>query len=62
VSYLECLQNKTKEHWSEEKVNKELERYIVTAANKAYGYAREHKVPLKEAVFAIAIQRILENR
>jgi glutamate dehydrogenase/leucine dehydrogenase len=62
VSYLEWLQNKTKEHWPEEKVNKELERYSVSAANKAYDYAREHKVPLKEAVFAIAIQRILAAR
>jgi glutamate dehydrogenase/leucine dehydrogenase len=62
VSYLEWLQNNSDEHWTEAKVNKELERYIVSAATKAYDYSTEHEVSLKEAVFAIAIQRILENR
>lgn len=62
VSYLEWLQNKNAEHWPEEKVNSELERYLVDATRKAYDYAEEHDVSLKEAVFAIAISRILEAK
>lgn len=62
VSYLEWLQNKNNEHWPEAKVNKELERYIVDAANRAYDYTQAHGVSLKEAVFAIAIQRVVEAK
>lgn len=62
VSYLEWVQNKANEHWTEEKVNKELERYMVKAVEEAYSFAAKHEVPLKEATFAIAISRILEGR
>lgn len=62
VSYLEWLQNKAGEHWTEEKVNKELERYMVEAAAKAYDYSKKHDVSLKEAVIAIAISSILKKR
>jgi glutamate dehydrogenase/leucine dehydrogenase len=62
VSYLEWLQNRQGEQWSEDKVNKELERYMSTAVTQAYKYSQEHKLPLKEAAFAIAIKRILDKR
>lgn len=62
VSYLEWLQNKEGEHWSEERVNSELETYMESAMKAALEYSREHNVPLKEAAFAMAIKRILAAR
>ena len=62
VSYLEWLQNKSDEHWSKEKVNQELERYLTKAVSRAYQFSESQKVSLKEAAFALAIQRILEAR
>ncbi|MBA3758680.1 Glu/Leu/Phe/Val dehydrogenase [Candidatus Saccharibacteria bacterium] len=62
VSYLEWFQNRAQEHWAEERVNAELERYMVEAISKAYDYSVKHEVSLKEAAFALAIKRILEAR
>jgi len=62
VSYLEWLQNKSREHWSEERVNKELEKYLVTATRQIYDYTEDQKVSLKEAAFAVAMKRILHAR
>ncbi len=62
VSYLEWLQNKASEQWTEEKVNEKLEDYMVTAIDAAYEYAQDHDLPLKEAGFALAIKRILQAR
>ncbi len=62
VSYLEWLQNKQGEHWSEERVNSELEAYMEAAMTAALKYSQEHTVPLKEAAFALAITRILAAR
>lgn len=61
VSYLEWLQNKSGEEWTEEKVNQELEKYMVPAMAAAQAYADEHHVSLKEAAFALAIRRILNK-
>jgi glutamate dehydrogenase/leucine dehydrogenase len=62
VSYLEWLQNREGEQWPEAKVNAELERYLTRATREIYGYSQQHKLPLKEAAFAVAIQRILQKR
>jgi len=59
VSYLEWVQNRKQEQWSEEKVNAELERYMVKAIDDAYNYSNEEGVSLKEAAFSLAIKRIL---
>lgn len=59
VSYLEWLQNKRGEHWSEEKVNIELEKYLVKATNEAYKYVETEGLSLKEAAIALAIKRLL---
>jgi glutamate dehydrogenase len=58
VSYLEWVQNRASEHWSEDKVNAELERYMVKAIADAYDYATTEEVSLKEAAFALALQRL----
>jgi len=62
VSYLEWLQNKKGEQWSEGKVNQELEKYMVKAVNDAYKFGKENDMSLKEAAIALAIQRILKAK
>jgi glutamate dehydrogenase/leucine dehydrogenase len=58
VSYLEWYQNKHNEHWTEDKVNKELEKYLVKATDQVYSLARKDHLTLKEAAFAAAITKL----
>lgn len=58
VSYLEWLQNIKGEHWSEQKVNHELERYLVEATGRIYARAQKDSLTLKEAAFAEAITKL----
>lgn len=62
VSYLEWLQNKKNQHWSEEKVNTQLEQYLKKAVDDLYKTASEQKVSLKEAAFTIAIKRLIQEK
>jgi glutamate dehydrogenase/leucine dehydrogenase len=62
VSYLEWLQNKQGEHWTEARVNQEMEHYLVKATHDIWEYARVHKLSLKEAAFTIAIERMIAKR
>ncbi|MDB5160834.1 MAG: Glutamate dehydrogenase [Candidatus Saccharibacteria bacterium] len=59
VSYLEWVQNKESEHWSEERVNEELERYMVKASDDLYETAEKQDTSLKEAAFINAIRRLI---
>jgi glutamate dehydrogenase/leucine dehydrogenase len=59
VSYLEWLQNKNGERWTETKVNDMLEDYIKHAVHEVYAYAQHHAISLNEAAFAIAIKRLV---
>ncbi|HEX5395404.1 MAG TPA: Glu/Leu/Phe/Val dehydrogenase [Candidatus Saccharimonadales bacterium] len=59
VSYLEWLQNKKDEHWTEEKVNAELSGYIKPAVGSLIITADEYKVSLKEAAFIMALKRLI---
>ncbi len=60
ASYLEWLQNRQGERWTEDKVNAELERYLVAAARDVYAEMKAGGVSLKEAAFALAIKRLLK--
>ncbi len=62
VSYLEWLQNRKGETWTETKVNKKLEEYLVKATKAVYDYAAKNDASLKEAAISIAIHRILEAK
>lgn len=59
VSYLEWLQNKQNEHWSEAEVNKRLETQLKPAVITVFRYSQEHKLSLQQAAFAVAIKRLL---
>ena len=59
VSYLEWLQNKNEEHWPEDKVNRELENYLVKATDEVYAVSKEKNLTLTEAAFAVAIKRLI---
>lgn len=61
VSYLEWLQNKRGEHWSLDKVNATLEKYMVTAVEDTCNFAAKEGVPLKEAALMLAIERLIEK-
>ena len=59
VSYLEWSQNLDGTRWSEEEVNRKLEEFMISAVNNMYRVSQEEKITLKEAAFAIAIERLL---
>jgi glutamate dehydrogenase/leucine dehydrogenase len=62
VSYFEWVQNRQRFHWTEERVNDELERRIVEAfedLTDAYG---NNDVPnFRTAMYVVAIRRVLQS-
>jgi glutamate dehydrogenase/leucine dehydrogenase len=62
VSYLEWKQNKEKAHWSEQKVNDELRKYIAKAVEQMHKTSQEKNVPLKEAAFIAALNNLLYKK
>ena len=58
VSYLEWVQGRQGYWWSEEEVNKKLEEMIVKAFRAIWEKSEEKKMPLKQAAFEVAIERI----
>lgn len=60
VSYLEWVQNKQGEHWDEDRVNEQLNDYLVKAVDALYKTARRKGASLKEAAYMNAIKRLTE--
>ena len=58
VSYLEWQQNRAGEHWPEDRVNRELQNYLVKATDQIYELSKEKNLTLTEAAFAVAINRL----
>jgi len=58
VSYYEWVQNKRSESWTEEEVDDKLERAMVRAYREVADFSRAHKVDLRVAAYALALQRI----
>jgi len=59
VSYLEWVQNKAGYYWSEEEVNSKLEVMIKKAFEAIWKKSTEKKIPLKQAAFEVALERIV---
>ena len=59
VSYLEWIQNKKSEHWSEEEVNSQLNEYMKKTVKNLIQVSKEAGViNLPEAAFIIAIRKL----
>lgn len=61
VSYFEWLQNKRSETWTKERVNEELKRMIINAADRVKA-RKTDSVSLRTASYVEAILRIVEER
>jgi glutamate dehydrogenase/leucine dehydrogenase len=61
VSYFEWVQNRQRFHWSEEKVNEELERVMTDAFDGLIDAYEEHDLPnLRTAAYVVALQRVVD--
>jgi glutamate dehydrogenase/leucine dehydrogenase len=60
VSYLEWVQGKQGYWWSEKEVNDKLEVMMIKAFEAIWERATKQKIPLKQAAFEVAIERILK--
>ncbi|HEX7259390.1 MAG TPA: Glu/Leu/Phe/Val dehydrogenase [Candidatus Saccharimonadia bacterium] len=58
VSYLEWMQNRQDEHWTEQQVNQKLEKYMSEAVADLLKLAKEADVEMREAAFMLALQRL----
>ena len=59
VSYLEWVQGKAGYWWSEDEVNNKLKTLIIRAFRAVWDKSVEKKIPLKQAAFEVAIERIV---
>jgi glutamate dehydrogenase len=60
VSYYEWVQNNYGYYWSEEEVNTHLEADMVKAFNAIYDMHQKKNVPMRQAAYMVAIQRVYE--
>ncbi|MFB6129078.1 MAG: Glu/Leu/Phe/Val dehydrogenase [Halorhabdus sp.] len=61
VSYFEWVQNRTRNYWTEERVNEELESIIVDAFDDLVtAYEDEDLSTLRVAAYVVALRRVLE--
>ena len=59
VSYFEWVQNRQGFYWTEQKVNNELERFIVAAFEDLIeGYESHDVESYREAMYIVAIKRL----
>ena len=58
VSYLEWLQNKSKQHWQLEEVNQKLETYLTKATKAIVTIAEKQQVTIKEAAIIKGLQEL----
>ncbi|MFC7069052.1 Glu/Leu/Phe/Val family dehydrogenase [Halobaculum lipolyticum] len=61
VSYFEWVQNRQRFYWTEERVNEELERHIVSAFDDLTTCYEENDLPnFRTAAYVVAIQRVVD--
>jgi glutamate dehydrogenase/leucine dehydrogenase len=61
VSYLEWLQGMKNERWTEQEVNEKLHEIMTAAFGRIWDQSQKRKIPLKEAAFEVAIERIVNE-
>jgi glutamate dehydrogenase/leucine dehydrogenase len=60
VSYLEWLQNKENEKWTEDTVNQRMAELLKKAVTDMHEYSEKNQTDLKHSAFAMAIKRLTE--
>lgn len=60
ASYFEWVQNLTREHWTEEEVNRKLEVKIVKAFNDVYELSKKQKVDMRNAALMLGVGRVAD--
>ncbi len=60
VSYMEWVQNLTRESWTENEVNSKLEDRMVHAFDEVYNVHKKEKVHMRTAAYIVALTRISE--
>jgi glutamate dehydrogenase (NAD(P)+) len=60
VSYFEWTQNTQKLKWSEEEVNRGLERHMVASHRAISALMAEYRCPMRTAAFALGVKRVKE--
>ena len=60
VSYLEWVQNLSRQHWTEEVVNVELEKKMVSGFKSVHDFSKKYAVPMRDAALAIAVSRVAD--
>lgn len=61
VSYLEWYQNMHNEKWTENGVNKRLQKMVEASFDSVWQTSQEKKISLKQAAFEVAIERIVSK-
>jgi glutamate dehydrogenase/leucine dehydrogenase len=60
VSYMEWVQNLTREQWTEKEVNSKLEQRMVEAFDAVYEVHQHEKVHMRTAAYIVALRRMSE--
>ena len=58
VSYLEWVQNLQRTHWSEDQVNEELERKMVSASKTTFEKSKSLNVSMRDGALTVAVERV----
>ncbi len=58
VSYFEWVQDRQGYFWTEERVNRRLNRMMRNAFDNVYGVSEEHNITLRQAAYVYAINRV----
>ena len=62
VSYFEWVQDIASFFWTEEEINRRLERILIEAFDSVWNVAEEKDIPLRTAAYVVACQRVLGAR
>jgi glutamate dehydrogenase (NAD(P)+) len=60
VSYFEWVQDLQSFFWEEDEVNQRLHRIMTTAFREVTAVAESRGLPLREAAYVVALQRVVE--